>query len=60
MYSRVYEAVGDPRHAPPPESYDAGWFSPQMYPKYYGGFHYRTLQNYGYPTGDIGIRGMAW
>ena len=38
----------------------------EMYPKYYGGFHARTLQNYGYAPGDIGFRGglsypgMAW
>ncbi len=38
----------------------------QMYPKYYGGFHSRTLLNYGYAPGDIGFRGgltypgMAW
>jgi hypothetical protein len=29
----------------------------QMYPKYYGGFHSRTLLNYGYAPGDIGFRG---
>lgn len=29
----------------------------QMYPKYYGGFHSRTLMNYGYAPGDIGFRG---
>ena len=28
-----------------------------VYPKYYGGFHARQLQNIGIPTGDIGIRG---
>jgi hypothetical protein len=38
----------------------------ELYPKYYGGFHARTLQNYGYAPGDIGFRGglsypgMAW
>jgi phosphoribulokinase len=38
----------------------------EMYPRYYGGFHARTLQNYGYAPGDIGFRGglsypgMAW
>jgi hypothetical protein len=26
------------------------------YPKYYGGFHSRALQNTGIPTGDIGLR----
>ena len=29
----------------------------EMYPKYYGGFHSRTLLNYGYAPGDIGFRG---
>lgn len=29
----------------------------ELYPKYYGGFHARALQNIGIPTGDIGIRG---
>jgi len=28
-----------------------------VYPKYYWGFHSRTLQNVGVPNGDIGIRG---
>lgn len=40
--------------------YDAFWSRPELYPKYYGGFHYRELQNLGYPSGDIGIRGSAW
>jgi len=29
----------------------------ELYPKYYGGFHARALQNFGIPTGDIGLRG---
>ena len=29
----------------------------ELYPKYYGSFHYRHLDNIGIPTGDIGIRG---
>ena len=29
----------------------------EQYPKYYGGFHARQLQNIGIPTGDIGLRG---
>ena len=28
-----------------------------VYPKYYGGFHARELQNIGIPHGDIGILG---
>jgi hypothetical protein len=31
--------------------------SRELYPKYYGGFHARALQNIGIPTGDIGLRG---
>lgn len=27
------------------------------YPKYYGGFHARELQNLGFPSSDIGLRG---
>lgn len=34
--------------------------TPELYPQWYGGFHGRMLQNYGYPAGDIGIRGQAW
>jgi hypothetical protein len=40
--------------------YDDTWFQPELYPKYYGGFHGRVIQNYGYPSGDIGVRGAAW
>ncbi|MEO8495849.1 MAG: hypothetical protein ABI614_12310 [Planctomycetota bacterium] len=29
----------------------------ELYPKYYGSFHYRHLDNIGIPHGDIGIRG---
>ena len=29
----------------------------ELYPKYYGSFHYRHLDNLGVPTGDIGLRG---
>ncbi|MCA9163551.1 MAG: hypothetical protein KDA62_11250 [Planctomycetales bacterium] len=34
-----------------------GAISRAPYPKYYGEFHSRHLQNIGIPTGDIGIRG---
>jgi hypothetical protein len=29
----------------------------EPYPKYYGGFHARFFDNYGVPTGDVGVRG---
>jgi hypothetical protein len=61
MYSRVHDSVGAPYYAPIPESYDAGWNYPQMYPKYYAGFHFRYMQIYGYPYGEeLGLRGTAW
>ena len=28
-----------------------------VYPRYYGGFHYRHFDNLGVPPGDIGLRG---
>jgi hypothetical protein len=31
-----------------------------VYPQYQGGFHSRSLQNIGVPTGDIGIRGNGF
>lgn len=30
------------------------------YPKFYGGFHSRELQNIGVPSGDIGLRGNGF
>jgi hypothetical protein len=39
----------------------ATWsMTPELYPQWYGGFHGRALQNYGYPSGDLGLRGQAW
>ena len=32
-------------------------YAAAVYPKYYGGFHARQMQNLGMPPGDIGIRG---
>jgi len=29
----------------------------ELYPKYYGAFHARSLYNYGVPSGDVGLRG---
>ena len=40
--------------------YDASWFQPEMYPKYYGGFHYRSFEIYDSPSGQRGLRGTAW
>ena len=31
-----------------------------LYPKFYGGFHSRHYTTYGYPSGDIGLRGLPW
>ena len=59
-HTRAHESVGARYHAPPPESYDAGWYYPQMYPKYYAGFHGREMQIHGYPFGSEGFRGTAW
>ena len=53
-------AADRPSPSDRPRPDDADWRQPELYPQYYGGFHYRTLQNYGYPTGDIGVRGSAW
>lgn len=30
-----------------------------LYPKYQGGFHSRYFDHYGFPAGDIGIRGNS-
>lgn len=40
--------------------YDASWYQPEMYPKYYGGFHYRSFEIYDSPSGQRGMRGTAW
>ena len=45
---------GGPVHRAPPLDPRA------VYPKYQGGFHSRSLQNIGVPTGDIGIRGNGF
>ncbi len=49
----------DERHQPnDPEPY---WsMVPERYPQWYGGFHGRMLQDYGYAPGDLGLRGRAW
>ena len=60
VYNRIHDSVGATYYAPPPQSYDAGWYYPQMYPKYYAGFHFREMQYYGYPFGEEDLRGTAW
>lgn len=43
-----------------PSNYGTRYRSPtveELYPKYYGSFHYRHLDNIGIPSGDIGLRG---
>lgn len=53
-----------PPHDPPRQYPDHGRYpaysSPDLYPQYYGGFHYRHLFYYGMPTGDLPTRGMPW
>jgi hypothetical protein len=47
--------AGEPAHA---GTLRAAPIDPRaIYPKYYGGFHARALQDIGIPTGDRGIRG---
>ena len=31
-----------------------------IYPQFYGGFHYRTLYDYGHVRGELGFRGSPW
>ncbi len=48
-------AFGAPAY---PSDYGPGYrTTAELYPKYYGSFHYRHLDNIGIPTGDIGLRG---
>ncbi len=53
-----------PHHAghtyPRPAYYPVRNSADDWFPRYYGNFHARYLQNYGYPSGDIGLRGTAW
>ena len=44
-----------------PQNPPAYWsMTPELYPQWYGGFHGRMIQNYGYPSGSMGVRGTAW
>lgn len=54
----------DPRQLPPrvrnpgpPGRRDTDDYYRAAYPKYYGGFHSREMQNIGIPSSDIGLRG---
>ncbi len=40
--------------------HDSTWYQPELYPKYYGGFHYRSFEIYDSPSGQRGVRGTAW
>ena len=54
-------AVTNPHEQYEPQNPPAYWsMQPELYPQWYGGFHGRMLQNYGYPPGDLGLRGQAW
>lgn len=61
-FARSYSVRGPVAFGAPtyPSNYGTRYRSPsveQLYPKYYGGFHYRHLDNIGIPSGDIGLRG---
>lgn len=51
------EADGPRRFNGPNRNSQRAAYAAAVYPKYYGGFHARQLQNLGMPPGDIGIRG---
>ena len=46
-----------PREASRVYRYNPYGYDREYYPKYYGGFHARFFDNYGVPTGDVGVRG---
>ncbi len=62
LFARSYSARGPVAFGAPtfPSNYGTRYRSlsvEELYPKYYGGFHYRHLDNIGIPSGDIGLRG---
>ena len=57
MLAGEAEAAGRWRAARQNRAAASGAYARAVYPKYYGGFHSRQLQNIGVPTGDIGLRG---
>lgn len=62
LFARSYAPNGPVAFGAPtyPNNYGTRYRSPsveELYPKYYGSFHYRHLDNIGIPNGDIGFRG---
>lgn len=62
LFARSFSTRGPVAFGAPtyPSNYGTRYRSPsveELYPKYYGSFHYRHLDNIGIPSGDIGIRG---
>ena len=62
LFVRGYTSPGPIAFGAPtyPNNYGTPYRRPsaeELYPKYYGGFHYRHLDNIGIPNGDIGLRG---
>jgi len=62
LFARSYTSNGPVAFGAPtyPSDYGTRDRSPsveELYPKYYGSFHYRHLDNIGIPHGDIGPRG---
>ena len=62
LFPRAYASNGPIAFGAPtyPNNYGTRerWPSAEeLYPKYYGSFHYRHLDNIGIPNGDIGLRG---
>lgn len=62
LFARSFEPANPVAFGAPtfPNDYGTRYRSPsveELYPKYYGGFHYRHLDNIGIPSGDIGLRG---
>ncbi|MBI2479242.1 MAG: hypothetical protein HYV60_11595 [Planctomycetia bacterium] len=62
LFVQSYSSNGSVAFGAPtyPSNYGTRYRPPtaeELYPKYYGSFHYRHLDNIGIPSGDIGLRG---
>jgi hypothetical protein len=53
------QAQGPWRGRGPNRYYQRSAYAQAVYPKYQAGFHSRSLQNVGIPSGDIGLRGNS-